>query len=414
MRSSFFSAAIILFSFSGLNQSGASDWPQWRGESRDGSVNRESAFPNSLSEKNLKKLWSVELAEGYSSPVSKDGRVFTFSTRQKKEEVARAFNVLTGDEIWSREWAASMKVPFFAAKNGSWVRCTPSLAGGFVYFGGIRDELVKLNAETGDEAWRVDFKERHGTKVPTFGYVSSPLVADGGIYIQAGCAVTKLDAETGDELWRVMENRQAMFESAFSSPVLATIHGEKQLVVQTRTTLAGLNPETGDAIWSIAVKAFRGMNILTPTVIGNRIFTASYGGGSFLYEVKKTDAGQTVEQAWAIPTLEGYMASPLVIDDHIYLPGRDQHLHCIAVEDGTVKWKSEEKFGQYWSMIRKDNRILALDQTGELILFDANPEKFEILDRGMVSDQSTWAHIGISGDVLLVRGLRSLTAYSWK
>ena len=59
-----------------------------------------------------------------------------------------------------------MKVPFFARKNGSWVRSTPACDGESIYIGGIRDVLVAIDLENGRERWRVDFPEREGSPVP--------------------------------------------------------------------------------------------------------------------------------------------------------------------------------------------------------------------------------------------------------
>ena len=81
------------------------------------------------------------------------------------------------------------------------------------------------------------------------------------------------------------------------------------------------------------------------------------------------------------------MSSPVVIDGHIYLHGRNQHLHCLDAGTGKVAWKSKEKFGKYWSMIANGNRILALDQRGELIYFEASPKEFKLIGRRKVSAQ---------------------------
>ena len=111
------------------------------------------------------------------------------------------------------------------------------------------------------------------------------------------------------------------------------------------------------------------MNILTPTVRENQVFTAAYGGGIYLFEVEATgEESQKVKTVWNKETPEGYMSSPQWIGQHIYLHGRDQKLHCIDAANGNLVWSSDEKFGQYWSMIRQENRILALDpnHTGAL------------------------------------------------
>ncbi|MDF1862834.1 MAG: PQQ-like beta-propeller repeat protein [Verrucomicrobiales bacterium] len=393
------------------------DWNQWRGPERTGEIFSETPWPDSLKGEHLTRIWKAALAEGYSSPVTDGELVFTVATRDETSEVAKAFHLETGELVWEKSWEGSMKVPFFAKKNGSWVRSTPAVHDGAIYIGGMRDVLVKLNAKTGGELWRVDFTQREETEVPAFGQVCSPLIDGNDLYVQAGLAVVKLDAETGETIWRSMEDERAMFGSAFSSPILATIAGKQQLLIQARLELAGLDPETGKVLWNTPVKAFRGMNILTPTAIGeNKIFTASYGGGAFLFSVQAKDDGSfSVKQKWNNETAEGYMGSPVVAGDHIYLHGRDKKFHCLALSSGEIVWSSEEEFGEYWSMIYQGDQVLALDQKGELLLFQARPDTFTITDRRMVSPKdSTWAHLGIAGDKLFVRSLKGISVWQWK
>ncbi|MEM7147135.1 MAG: PQQ-binding-like beta-propeller repeat protein [Verrucomicrobiota bacterium] len=392
----------------------AEGWSQWRGANRDGTVAEAGSWPASLGEGTLQKVWEVELAEGYSSPVVGGGKVFSVETRDKKAEIARAFDLGSGAPVWELDWEGAMKVPFFAAKNGSWVRATPAAKGGSLYVAGMRDVLVSIDAETGEEEWRVDFVEREGTQLPSFGYVSSPLVDGNDVYVQAGMAVAKLDRRTGETKWRALEDRRAMFGSAFSSPVIATIGGKRQLVVQARMELSGLDLETGKVLWSTEVKAFRGMNILTPMVIGDEIFTATYGGGSFLFRVSREGDAWSVAPVWNDEKIEGYMSSPLAIGEHIYLLGRDERLYCLERATGAVAWKTKEKFGKYLSMVANGTRVLALDDEGEMLLFEASPAGFEVLDRRRVTKEDTWAHVGVEGDLVLVRGLRSLAAYRWR
>lgn len=412
LRAAYLALVLVPVSFA-LGDDG---WTQWRGPERTGQVSSSFAWPDSLSGNHLTKLWETPLAEGYSGPVSADGRVYAFATKDKESEILSAFDLEEGSRLWEASWEGAMKVPFFAAKNGSWVRSTPALADGSIYAGGMRDVLAKYDAATGEEIWRVDFTQRDGTEIPSFGHVCSPLIDEGAIYVQAGLAVAKLDAESGETIWRSMEDRRAMFGSAFSSPIIATVAGTRQLLVQARMNLAGLDLETGKELWSTPVKAFRGMNILTPTMIGgNQIFTASYGGGSFLFTIEKKGENFSVKQTWNNETAEGYMGSPIVIGDHVYLHGRDKKLHCLALEDGSVSWSTDEVFGEYWSMVNQGDRILALDQKGELILFQADPTSFRLLDRRRVSSTDpTWAHLGVDKDLLLVRSLKGLSVYRWQ
>ena len=388
MRHPFFFTLLVVTAFpTFFGEAFADDsWSQWRGPSRDGKLGASAGeWPSSLSEKNLTLAWKVNLEKGFSSPVISGGKVFSVETEDKKREVARAFELESGRELWRQEWEGAMKVPFFARKNGSWVRATPATDGDSLFVAGIRDVLVNLGVTDGKEKWRIDFVEREETQLPAFGYVSSPLIYGDHLFVQAGMAVAKLDKRSGATVWRALEDRRAMFASAFSSPVIATIQGQEQLVAQTRSTLAGLDLESGAVLWSTPVEAFRGMNILTPTVVGDQVFTATYGGGSFLFEVSKSDGKFSVEQKWRQKEIEGYMSSPLAIGDHLYFLARDKKFYCVETGTGEVHWVSDEKFGDYWSLVANGNRILALDQNGELLLIDAAPDALRILDRRKIS-----------------------------
>ena len=151
---------------------------------------------------------------------------------------------------------------------------------------GMRDLLVALDAATGEVRWRVDFVKQFGSPLPSFGFVCSPLVDGDAIYVQAGSGVVRLNRDTGEISGDRCRTVGECGQCFFLSRVLVELIGTRQLVVQTREKLAGLTPDTGVELWSQEVPAFRGMNILTPTIVGQRVFTSSYGGKSFLYQVE--------------------------------------------------------------------------------------------------------------------------------
>ena len=77
---------------------------------------------------------------------------------------------------------------------------------------------------------------------------------------------------------------------------------------------------------------------------------------------------------------------------------------------GESRWRSELRFGKYWSKVWRDDRILALDSDGALYLVDATPQRFELLDGLQVADEETWGHLAVSGDDIFVRGLEAISA----
>lgn len=385
-------------------------WSQWRGPHRDGFFIGEE-WPSSLQEDQLTLSWSRELGPSYSGPVVSEDKVFVTETKNEEFEVVHALDRQTGQTIWTQDWKGSMVVPFFAKKNGSWIRSTPAFDGENLYVAGMRDVLVCLDAEDGTERWRVDFVEKFQTPLPSFGCVSSPLVDDEHVYIQAGAALTKLDKRTGEVVWQSLKDEGGMNGSAFSSPFFATLNEVQQLLVQTREKLTGVRPDDGEVLWEVEVPSFRGMNILTPTVINDRVFTSSYGGKSFLYHPTLGAAEWTCSTAWE-NRQQGYMSSPIVIADHIYLHLRNQRFTCINAQTGESTWTTKP-FGEYWSMLAQGNRILALDSEGELLLLDADPNEFKLVDRRRVGEDC-WAHLGLDHGQVFVRSLDSISVYDWK
>jgi outer membrane protein assembly factor BamB len=394
----------------------SNNWDQWRGPNRDARLPESSTpWPETLKETNLIRSWRVEMGPGYPGPVLDSTRVYTAETAGARDEIAKAFDRSTGKLIWQASWPGAMSVPFFAKRNGDWIRSTPALDGDSIYIAGIRDVLVKLDSKTGREHWRVDFVERFKSPLPAFGFVCSPMIDDTGVYVQAGGGFVKLDKKDGKTIWRTLEDGGGMYGSAFSSPVRVTLASRDQFLVQSRTHLAGIDPQSGKVIWKREIPAFRGMNILTPVVHEGAIFTSAYGGKAHKFDVVSKGGGDldTVE-AWKVGNAEANMSSPVIHNGHAYLHLRNRRVACVNLANGNVTWTSPSSYGEYWSMVSRGDKILALDNRGILYLLKANPQKLEILDERKVSDQETWGHLAVSGNELFIRELKALSAWKWQ
>jgi outer membrane protein assembly factor BamB len=369
-------------------------------------------WPDELSHERLSELWQVEgLGPSYSGPIVTEQCVFTTETVDEEEEVVRCFERASGRELWSTRWEGQLTVPFFAAKNGSWIRATPAWDGEALYVGGMRDALVCLEGADGRVRWRLDFPAE-GHEAPAFGFVSSPLVHGEHVYVQAGGALVAVERASGKVRWRALEDGGGN-ESAFSSPVLATLAGHEQLVVQTRADLCGLEPANGSVLWRQPIPSFRGMNILTPSVVGDGLFTASYGGGSRFLKVARGASGLTVETAWTSGE-QGYMSSAIVHGSHAYLFLRSNRFGCIALDDGEAAWISDPTGDEYWSLVAQDERILALSDTGVLRLIRADPNAYTVLGEVELVAGPSWAHLAVAGNELVIREEGALRAFLWR
>jgi len=124
--------------------------------------------------------------------------------------------------------------------------------------------------------------------------------------MQAGGSFVKLNKRDGSTVWRTLNDGGGMYGSAFSSPVFDEIAGKPQVIVQTREKLAGVDDADGKVLWEQKVPAFRGMNILTPTVFKNGIFTSTHRNASYFYQVSESGNGFNVEETWS-DKAKGYM-----------------------------------------------------------------------------------------------------------
>lgn len=390
----------------------ASDWPQWRGPGRDGQFTG-AAWPDRLDTNHLEQVWRVELGPSYSGPLVVGERVLTTETQDRKFEVVTAFDRRSGRELWRAQWEGALSVPFFAKSNGDWIRATPASDGESVFVAGMRDVLVCLDAATGRERWRFDFVKQLEAPVPDFGFVCSPLVEGDAVYVQAGASLAKLNKRDGTLIWRTLKDGGGMWGSVFSSPVFATLAGRRQLVAQTRTRLAGVDPDDGKVLWEQPVEAFRGMNILTPVAHGDVLFTSTYGGRTIGFQVAEADGRFSVTEVWRHKA-QGYMSTPVVVDGVAYTHLKSQRAMAIEVATGRELWTSDQSFGKYWSLVAQGDRILALDQRGELLLLRANQEKLDLLDRRRIAGAETWSHLAVTDDGIFIRELRALVAFRWQ
>ena len=387
-------------------------WNQWRGPARDGALT-ESSWPEAFKGK-LNLLWEKPHGPSYSGPVINGTTVFTTETIEKKTERVTAYDLSSGTVQWQAEWPGSMAVPFFAASNGDWIRSTPACNNDHLVVLGMRDVLVSLHPKTGDEQWRVDFSKQLGTPLPAFGAVCSPLIDDRAVYVQTGGNLAKVSLSDGSVIWKSLENAEGMMSSgAFSSPTIATIAGKRQLLVQTREALCGVELDTGKVLWKQPIEAFRGMNILTPLVIDDKVFTSAHSGKAQLFRINHEADNDvwSVTELWT-KNLQAYMSSPVLVKDTIYMHMKNERVCALDVADGNTRWTSSP-MGKYWSMITNGKKILGLESSGQLRLIEASDSEFKVLDKQQVAENA-WAHLAVEGDLLVVRDLASIKVFRWK
>src|SRR5215471_7476272 len=88
-------------------QNATADWPQWRGPSRDGSLEgfvEPKNWPDRLTAR-----WKIDVGTGYATPIVVGNRVYAFS-RQQESEVMRAIDADSGRVLWETSYPAPFKM----------------------------------------------------------------------------------------------------------------------------------------------------------------------------------------------------------------------------------------------------------------------------------------------------------------
>lgn len=382
-------------------------WAQWRGNDRDGRYH-DGAWPSKLNGK-LDKQLEIKIGPGYAAPIVASDRFFTFETFEKSVEVVRAFDRRTGEELWRTQWVGAVGVPFYAARAGSHVKSTPAYDGTHIYAAGMQDTLTCLNAANGDIVWRVDFREKFGTGVPTYGCVSSPMAHGGHVYIQAAKSLVKLDKRDGAVIWRAMEGSEAQ-----ASPVMATLAGEQQVVALSMNTLAGVDPDTGAVLWKDGVTSTFGQQSVTPTIYGDdKVFVAAHGKRAYMYQISRNGDAFEAKLLWD-NRLASHVSSPVVGGDYLYYHPRNNRVNCVDANTGDIKWASWKDFGAYASLIINGDKLLVMGGDGDVFLIRATPEKFDPFDEIDLAGAHAWTHIVVADRQMFIRDDDKLTVYLWR
>ena len=98
--------------------------------------------------------------------------------------------------------------------------------------------------------------------------------------------------------------------------------------------------------------------IQTPVIQGNRLFTTAYQGTSQAWDLSDSAGSPGVILAWE-QKAEGYMSTPVVVGGKVFLHLRNKKFTCLDLATGKQDWITDQKFGEYWSLIAQGSRLAA-------------------------------------------------------
>lgn len=360
-------------------------WTGFRGP------NRDAHYQQTPISTKPRLLWKQPIGGGYASFACGEGRAFTIEQR-REDEVATAYDVETGRELWALSWPAE----FTESLGGDGPRATPAYDDGRVYFLGALGELRCLSSHAGKLLWR---KPHEGDL--TYGMSASPLVVENRLIVVAN-HIFCYDKLTGAPIWKFTDEKPA-----YSSPMLATLAGQRQVLVVGKTRAIGLSVDAGKLLWEFPwVVLQNNRNIAQPVILSSNRFFLSAGYGTGCAAVEITSGG--AREVWRNKNLKNKFTSSVLWQGHIY--GLDEDiLVCLDAATGGRKWK-DGRYG-YGQLLLASGHLIILCGDGDVALVKATPDSHQEVARMPALEGKTWNLPAIENGRLLVRNAVEMACF---
>jgi outer membrane protein assembly factor BamB len=277
-----------------------------------------------------------------------------------------------------------------------------------VYTFGATGILNALDAGNGAVLWSRNAASDTGTKVPGWGFASSPLVVGDIVVAAAAGKLAAYDLSTGAPRWVGPAGGDS-----YSSPHLVTIGGVPQILLMSALGATSVAPADGTLLWKYAWPS--DTRIMQPAVTadGDLLITAgdAMGGvGMRRIAVAHGPAGWTTEERWTSAGLKPSFNDSVIHDGYVY-GFNGGILACVDLKDGKRMWKGGRYGAGQLVLLRDQSLLLVLSEEGELALVKAAPGQFTELARFPAMEGKTWNHPVLAGDRLLVRNGNEMVAF---
>lgn len=386
----------------------ATDWPWWRGPSRNGIADASQKPPLKWSaSENV--LWQTPIpGRGHGSPTVVGDQVFLATADPDNEtQAVLCYHRQTGKELWRTE---VHRGGFEKKGNGksSLASATVACDGQRVFCNFLNQGAVYTTAlsRDGQKLWQrkiTDFVVHQG-----FG--SSPAVYQSLVIVSADNkgtgAITALDRATGNVVWKVDRPKVPNY----TSPIILKVAGREQLLLTGCDLVTGLDPSTGKKLWEIAGST---TECVTSTVTdGQLIFTSGGYPKNHLAAVRADGSGKIV---WENNS-RVYVPSLLVHKGYLYGVLDAGMAMCWKCDTGTEVWKGRLGGTFSASPVLIGEHLYATNESGRTFIFTATPDSFALIAENQLGNEVLATPTICGGRIYmrvanLVRGQRQEVLY---
>ncbi len=383
-------------------------WPRFRGANFDNISTETTPLARSWGPQGPKKLWSVQLGEGYAAPAVLNSRVYVLDYDQvAKADTLRCFALADGRELWSQPYPVEVK------RNHGMSRTVPAVTKDYVVTLGPKCTVMCANPVSGSAYWKMDLVSQFGTKVPNWYAGQCPLIDGNRAILAPGgrALMVAVDLASGSVVWRTPNPHG--WQMTHSSVMPTTFEGQRMYVYCASGGVVGVSAKDGSILWETPEWTVSTANIPSPLPIGDgRIFLCGgYNAGALMLRLTKAGGTITPKILYRLkPTVFGsQQQTPILYKGHIYGIMPNEELACLDL-DGNLLWTSgrTKRFG-LGPLLIAGGMLYVLSEDGQLALVEPTPAGYRELARAKIlNGPEAWGPMGIAGGRLLARDLTSM------
>ncbi len=416
-----------LFAFVALFSSALADnWPAWRGPSADG-VTAETDLPLHFSATEGVK-WKIDLPErGNSTPIVWDGKIFLTQNVGTRRTVM-CLDRKDGHTLWQAgpEWTGED----VTHQTNPYCSSSPATDGERVvaWFGSAGLWCWSLD---GKEQWHVDL----GAQKHIWGYGASPVLHGDLCILNFGPGersfIVAVDKRTGKEVWRFNVPPPAVSEGpgagngyvgSWNTGQIVKLVGHEEFLISLPGALHALDPKTGEELWHcnglnpvtycepLVAKLPPGFGDILPDDASTIAAFGGYGGFSIgvgLNRVGKGDITAT-HRTWQERKNPQRIGSHVAYGSLGFLIGEPGVVQCVELSSGIELWKERMqtpagRANTWSSLVLSGDRIYAVTQNSDVVVFKASTEKYEQLAVNSLGDGLTNSSLAVSDGQLFLR-----------
>jgi outer membrane protein assembly factor BamB len=215
-----------------------------------------------------------------------------------------------------------------------------------------------------------------------WGFASSPIIHNGRVIVQAdvqkGSFVAAFDVRTGKELWRTPRADVP----TWSTPAVVNMNGRDQVIVNGWKHIGGYDLETGKEVWRMT----GGGDIPVPTPIvahGLVFITNAHGKAAPIFAIKPSATGDislkegessNAHIAWSYQRDGGYMQTPIVVGDILYVCRDNGVLSAFDAKTGVRHYQArlgDGRTGFSASAVAAGGRLYFTSEDGDVYVVKA-------------------------------------------